>query len=177
MNATVDCRQLYSDAIYRPFFCAHTSLSPFIDGIPAKNEIARLPDLTYDDFMKQGWANKPFILTEPVKKWPVYRQWTKQKLLQKYSEMPFRAEAVDWPLERYVEYMDASEDESPLYLFDCHFASKMGLHPGDRPVPEGREADYTPPPAFGSDLFNVLGVISPFVWLCPFLPSNILKAP
>lgn len=161
MNHEIDCGHLYSDAIFRPYFCANTQLRPFIDGIPAKNEIARLTDMTHQQFMDGGWAGRPFILTEPVKAWPVYREWSKSRLLEEYAKTPFRAEAVDWPLERYVEYMDSSADESPLYLFDCHFAEKMGLSPGDRPVPIHKKADYTPPPAFGSDLFNVLGKMRP----------------
>lgn len=161
MDAVVDCSGLYSDALFRPYFCACASLEPYVREIPARNEIARLPDLTHDEFTNGGWANKPFILTDPVKSWPVYRDWSKDKLLKEHAKTAFRAEAVDWPLDKYVEYMDNSVDESPLYLFDCRFAEKMGLHPGDRPVPDGAEADYTPPAAFGSDLFNVLGTARP----------------
>jgi len=79
-----------------------------------------------EDFTR-NWADKPFILTEPVKEWPAYQQWSTAELLLRYKNTPFRAEAVDWPLERYVAYMNHSNDESPLYLFDCRFAEKMGF--------------------------------------------------
>lgn len=48
--------------------------------------------------------------------------------------------------------MHNNKDESPLYLFDCHFAEKMGLASGR----EDCDA-YTPPKCFSPDLFSVLG--------------------
>lgn len=67
--------------------------------------------------------------------------------------MKFRAEAVDWSLKTYVEYMNNSTDESPLYLFDRGFVSKMNLAIGKhQPTPS-----YWIPSCFGEDLFAVLG--------------------
>jgi len=105
-----------------------------------------------EDFTR-NWADKPFILTEPVKEWPAYQQWSTAELLLRYKNTPFRAEAVDWPLERYVAYMNHSNDESPLYLFDCRFAEKMGIHVGR----DHEDAAYWAPDCFGEDLFAVLG--------------------
>ena len=56
--------------------------------------------------------------------------------------------------------MKDNSDESPMYLFDSGFVSKMGLKT------EGENADYTPPPAFGEDFFDVLGAQRPdYQWL------------
>jgi hypothetical protein len=89
-------------------------------------------------------------LTEPVNSWPAYQKWDLDYLLTHHGETPFRAEAVDWPFKTYVEYMRNSHDESPLYLFDRAFTSKMD-------VTVGENGAYTPPTCFGSDLFDVLG--------------------
>jgi hypothetical protein len=138
--------------LYRPFQCAHVSLSPFTSNIPSHNEIDRLPNLTYEEYADK-WTNKPFILTAPVKEWPVYGKWTPEYLLREYPDVKFRAEAVDWPMAKYMSYMSDNADESPLYLFDRAFVEKTG-------IPVGRDAAnaaYWPPDCFGEDLFEVLG--------------------
>lgn len=145
----IDCRHLYSDALYRPFHCTHVSLAPFFNNIPKGNHIARLLDLTVDEF-GASWSGRPFILTEPVKKWRVFPEWDRQNLLDRYGDVKFRAEAVDWTLHDYVSYMDNNQDESPLYLFDRAFAEKMKLQIGD-------DGAYQPPACFAEDLFTLLG--------------------
>jgi hypothetical protein len=78
-----------------------------------------------------------------------------ETLLPKHGETPFRAEAVDWPLRTYVDYMKNNSDERPLYLFDKEFVSKMGIKAGPRD--QEPDAMYWPPPCFGEDFFSVLG--------------------
>jgi hypothetical protein len=97
------------------------------------------------------WSDRPFILTEPVKQWPVQQKWCQASLLEQYGEVIFRAEAVDWPLKTYVEYMNNNVDESPLYLFDRSFVEKMNLMVGR----DG--AAYWPPECFGEDFFTLFG--------------------
>ncbi|KAF2099624.1 putative F-box and JmjC domain protein [Rhizodiscina lignyota] len=148
----IDCRGLFSDALYRPFFCAYTPLNQYAADIPTENRIARLDDLTSEEFHDQ-WINKPFILTKPVTEWPVYRDWTVEALLRDHAETKFRAEAVDWPLRTYFSYLENSHEESPLYLFDRGFAEKMQVKIGRA----SEDAIYWPPDCFGEDLFSVLG--------------------
>lgn len=146
----ISCQNLFSDTLHRPFLCAHTSLEPYTENIPLANAIPRISNLSAEDFA-DDWADKPFILTNPVRQWPVYQQWSICNLLEKYGEISFRAEAVDWPLKVYVNYMLHNGDESPLYLFDHSFVEKMGLNVG--------KADggyYWPPDCFGEDLFDIL---------------------
>jgi hypothetical protein len=50
-------------------------------------------------------------------------------------------------LKAYFDYCDANGDEMPLYLFDKHFAHKA----------PHLAADYSVPPYFADDLFQVLG--------------------
>jgi hypothetical protein len=149
---SISCRNLFSDVLYRPFQCANTPLEPFISNIPPQNAIARLPDLTYEEYADK-WTDQPFILTTPVKEWPVYGSWTPSTLLAKYPDVKFRAEAVDWPMSTYMTYMSNSSDESPLYLFDRSFVEKCGIS-ATRSDPG---AAYWPPMCFGEDLFSVLG--------------------
>ena len=150
-QSRIDCSGLFSDTIHRPFLCAHTPVEPFVQTIPAKNNIARLSALSPEDFASD-WANKPFILTNTVTKWPVYMNWSAEALLEKFGDVEFRAEAVDWPLHTYVDYMNDNSDESPLYLFDRSFVEKMEIQAGEK---EGI-GEYWAPECFGEDLFSVL---------------------
>lgn len=127
------------------------SLASYAANIPQENAITRLPNLTPAEF-STNWTDKPFILTEPVRDWPVYKNWSTESLLEKYGNIRFRAEAVDWPLRDYVDYMQNNIDESPLYLFDRGFVEKMGLTVGR--IEDGQ---YWAPECFGEDLFAVLG--------------------
>ena len=148
----VPCRDVYSDAIYRPFLCAQTPLKSYTEKIPRANAISKLENMSFIDF-SSSWTDTPFILTTPIRSWPAFKDWSVISLLEKYSRTKFRAEAVDWPLEVYVEYLNNNQDESPLYLFDRGFVEKMGLRVGAK---EG-DGDYWPPSCFGSDLFTALG--------------------
>ncbi|QIW95312.1 hypothetical protein AMS68_000830 [Peltaster fructicola] len=153
----VDCSNLYSDTLHRPFYCAHVALHPYTQNIPKANEISRLEDISADDFQAR-WVNQPFILTAPVRQWPLYKTWSTEHLLERYRDVAFRAESVDWPLLTYIDYMRDSHDESPLYLFDRGFAEKMALKVTSEP---DDTADYWPPQCFGFDAFSVLGTARP----------------
>lgn len=89
-------------------------------------------------------------MTKPVPEWPVNRDWSLESLLDKYSDVSFKAEVVDWPLKTYVDYMNDNADESPLYLGDSTFVEKMDLK-------VGKHGQYWAPDCFGEDLFSVLG--------------------
>lgn len=162
----VDCTNLFSDVLHRPFYCAHVPIEPFVTNIPPRNQIKRLSSLTFDEF-SESLTNKPFIIAEPTKQWPVYKSWSIDTLLKQYEDVKFRAEAVDWPFRVYVDYMRNNSDESPLYLFDRSFAEKMKikvadsseahLYEGANSPLEDRKAAYWAPSFFGPDLFSVLG--------------------
>ncbi|KAK2865180.1 hypothetical protein FQN49_003826 [Arthroderma sp. PD_2] len=155
--ASPDCSQLFSDTLHRPFQCSHVSLSAY-SAIPARNQIPRLDNLTQAEF-DESWADRPFILAQPVKEWPAFKSWSVEYILDKHAETLFRAEAVDWQFKTYVDYMNNNSDESPLYLFDKNFVSKMGLSSGGGEDDE--DAVFWPPSCFGADLFAVLGCQRP----------------
>ncbi|KAL6908457.1 hypothetical protein GGI43DRAFT_392797 [Trichoderma evansii] len=150
-EAKVDCSNVFSDVLHRPFACSNIDLANFVSRIPKANEIRRFENLTYEEYSER-WTEQPFVLTNCIQEWPVYSQWTIDSLLKKYAEVEFRAEAVDWTFSQYCEYMNRNKDESPLYLFDRKFAEKMGLVVG-----HSEDAAYWRPDCFGPDLFEVLG--------------------
>ena len=145
----IDCRTVFSDALHRPFVCSQTDPGLYACEIHPANAIPRLRDLSTVDF-NQRWTGRPFILTEPIKNWKVSSEWSFETLAKRFASVPFRAEAVDWTMARYLCYMRSTNDESPLYLFDRAFVEKMDLTVG----PDG---DYDPPSCFKEDLFSVLG--------------------
>ncbi|KAI3329261.1 Clavaminate synthase-like protein [Xylariaceae sp. AK1471] len=151
----IDCSNIFSDVLHRPFACSYIALEKYSSTIPLSNEISRLKNLTYDEFA-QNWSDTPFVLTDCIQEWPVCHEWSVQKLLQQFSNVSFRAEAVDWPFSTYQEYMSENHDESPLYLFDRWFAEKMNIDIGSQ-----NGSVYWPPACFGPDLFEVLGAERP----------------
>ena len=154
-QARVDCSNVFSDVLHRPFVCSHVDLNQFASSIPRANQISRMDDLSYEEFSSK-WSNTPFILTEAVRSWPVCQSWSLQELLNQYAEIEFRAEAVDWTFSTYYDYMFHSQDESPVYLFDKKFAEKMNLVVG-----KDEGAAYWKPDCFGPDLFEILGAERP----------------
>ncbi|KAK0733452.1 hypothetical protein B0T26DRAFT_736386 [Lasiosphaeria miniovina] len=151
----VDCSNVFSDVLHRPFVCSHIALHDHTANIPAKNQIDRFEDLSYAEFADK-WSSKPFILTKHIQSWPAYQSWNLGSLLDRYSNVNFRAEAVDWSFATYYRYMLDSQDESPLYLFDRKFAEKMDIE-----VSKGGGAAYWKPDCFGPDLFELLGTARP----------------
>ena len=149
--AKIDCRNVFSDVLHRPFACSHVRLRNYVASIPARNQISRLESMTPQEFV-ETWSETPFIMKNYVQKWPVSKIWDINYLQKEYSDVEFRAEAVDWPFSAYNKYMSDNDDESPLYLFDKRFAEKMGISVGATP-----EASYWAPECFGEDLFEALG--------------------
>ncbi|KAL2161485.1 hypothetical protein VTH06DRAFT_8047 [Thermothelomyces fergusii] len=154
-TARVDCSNVFSDVLHRPFVCSHISLLQYARNIPGANQIDRLQNMSYEEFAEK-WSEKPFILTDCIRPWPVTESWTLEGLLSRYADVVFRAEAVDWTFATYYQYMRTTQDESPLYLFDRKFAEKMSLRVGKE---DG--AAYWKPECFGPDLFELLGAERP----------------
>jgi hypothetical protein len=161
----IDCSNVFSDVLHRPFACSNIVLKNYVSNIPPTNQIPRLSGLSYREFTEQ-WSSKPFILTDCVQSWPVYKEWTIEKLNKSYTNVKFRAEAVDWPFSTYYEYMLNSRDESPLYLFDRKFAETMRIKVGP-----DESCAYWPPACFGEDVFQLLGQERPaHRWLSRCFP-------
>ena len=57
----MDCSDVFSDVLHRPFQCANVDIQPFVTDIPKINEIERLSDLTEDDFSLK-WVSETSVL-------------------------------------------------------------------------------------------------------------------
>ncbi|KHJ32758.1 putative f-box and domain protein [Erysiphe necator] len=155
------CDNVFSDILYRPFFCTHIPLETYTSNIPQKNQISRLSNLSVSEYSKT-WGYKPFILTHHMKDWPIFKQWNIEYLLKHYHEVKFQAEGVNWRLSNYIAYMKNNCDESPLYLFDKEFYEKMNLITSESDT----SSSYWTPQCFAEDLFSVFGDERPdFRWL------------
>ncbi|KAG7665824.1 uncharacterized protein J8A68_000649 [[Candida] subhashii] len=152
---------LCSDLIYRPFQCSQINYRKLFAKILTEEEryhqdsilgqLGKLPpgriqrinesNLTLEEFNTQ-YNNIPFILTNPDStRWP---KWTFESLLQRFPDVKFRQEAVEWNLSKYSQYLDHNRDENPLYLFDCN-----------SPAMQTIRQEYKVPQIFQSDLFSV----------------------
>lgn len=149
-EARLDCSNVFSDVLHRPFVCSHVELSRFSSCIPKSNEIHKFENLSYEEFAEK-WTETPFVLTICIQAWPVFKDWSLHEILSRYGGVEFRAEAVDWPFSTYHDYMRTTNDESPLYLFDKRFVEKMGISVGQH-----ESAAYWKPTCFGPDLFELL---------------------
>lgn len=156
---------IYSDELYQPALCAHTSLIRYFLPHPTRPRctIARADalSLTADSFSRlYAIPSKPVLISNAMNDWSSLQQslWTMDALETRFKDISFRAEAFDLPFHVYRQYSDdCDEEDSPLYLFDSRFVEKTG---GDM----GKE--YRPFEFFGKDLFALLGEERPnYRWL------------
>lgn len=158
---------LCSDVLYRPYQCSQVDYEKLFHKIvkeeetyhsrvnetdfDLQSELKILPNgrilriseslLSMNDF-NENFHDKPFILTNSDKdRWP---HWTLEGLVERFPDVVFRQEAVQWPLSLYSKYLARNKDESPLYLFDCSSVAMKTL----------RE-EYIVPKIFQYDLFTV----------------------
>ena len=152
-EARINCESVISEALVQPYLNATIDLSKYEK---VRDSISRFARMSTDRFTRE-WYAKPFILTDVVKQWPAFKKWSIEYLLEQFpsSEATFQIESVEWSLPTYVEYMSLNRDESPLYLFDKDFATKVTAN--------GivLEEDYWIPETFKEDLFTLLGDARP----------------
>lgn len=98
----------------------------------------------------------PVMITGFADKWPAFTKWRYQDLIQgPYRDAMLKAGEDDdgyslkIRLKYYLQYMHSQKDDSPVYLFDSHFDTN--------PDCKGMIDDFTVPPYFGDDLFNLMG--------------------
>lgn len=159
------CNGLYSDLLYKPWECLKASLRPNED-IRPNNYLPRIDQSTAsispEDF-REKWIDRPFVATKLVGVWKIMETWNTENFRRQYGAVSFSCGPVDWQYETFCSYMDANEDESPLYLFDSAFVEKMKLRVGRNLNPQG---DYWVPECFDIDFFEVLGDKRPeYRWL------------
>jgi len=152
-EARISCENVISESLAQPYLNATIDLSRYEK---VRDSIPRFKAMRGDEFADE-WYAKPFILTDVVERWPAFKKWSIEYLLEQFpsSEATFQIESVEWSLPTYVEYMSSNRDESPLYLFDKDFATKATANG------IALEEDYWIPETFKEDLFTLLGDVRP----------------
>lgn len=166
---------LCSDTLFRPFQCSQVDYTSIFRRVIKEEElyhrdslatqvpldkdlppgrISRLPESSMtQELFDSAWSNRPFILTNSDSaRWP---HWDLAALLERFADVKFRQEAVQWPLSLYSQYLANNQDESPLYLFDCNSKAMQTL-----------KSEYVVPEVFQKDAFKVFGKCRPdHAWL------------
>ncbi|ODV80012.1 Clavaminate synthase-like protein [Suhomyces tanzawaensis NRRL Y-17324] len=153
-----------SDILYRPFQCSQIDYDKVFHKIIAEesiyhkdalnNSLKQLPrgriqrisekEMSPQDF-NSSYHNTPFILVNNDEdRWP---RWNFSTLLDRFPNVKFRQEAVEWDLSLYDEYLKNNRDESPLYLFDCSSVAMKTLR-----------QEYEAPEIFKNDLFTIFNL-------------------
>ncbi|CAG8840230.1 24165_t:CDS:1, partial [Racocetra persica] len=144
IKPAVNITHFYSDVLFQPFLYSSTEIDQFL----GTETIDRRSNLNMEEFNSNYAAkNRPVIITDVVTQWPAFQKWSMKYLVEKYGDVPFRAEAIDIKLKNYVQYSMNTLDESPLYLFDKKFGEKCN----------GILEDFFVPEYFCQDFFNILG--------------------
>uniref|UniRef100_A0A0K0DGH8 JmjC domain-containing protein n=1 Tax=Angiostrongylus cantonensis TaxID=6313 RepID=A0A0K0DGH8_ANGCA len=112
--------------------------------------------LSLNEFREQFERPRiPCIITHLTESWQANEKWTTSRIARKYRNQRFKCGedddgySVKLKMKYYVDYMQNSHDDSPLYIFDSGFGDVRARHKTKKLLD-----DYVVPHLFRDDLFD-----------------------
>ncbi|XP_065336247.1 bifunctional arginine demethylase and lysyl-hydroxylase JMJD6 [Cloeon dipterum] len=142
-------KSLWSEQGYAKCFGPFKEVSDNVDRIHCK-------DYSPQEFIdKYEKPYKPVVICGLTDSWKAKHKWTLEKLAKKYRNQKFKCGednegySVKMKMKYYIKYLQNTDDDSPLYIFDSSF--------GDHPRRKKLLSDYEVPIYFTDDLFHMVG--------------------
>jgi hypothetical protein len=156
---------IYSDTFFRSWLCRSFALQPSwlaTHTVPTH----RHANITTEIFLEYEERNVPLLIQGASSTWRAVHRWKEPNYLaDTCKNTKFRATSGAAPLptsftiQNYINYCASSTEESPLYLFDRSFGSKVPQLLADFENDLKRSCPWWDENSeHGHDLFSVLGV-------------------